>query len=215
MSQTVNIEEYKKRDCKRFFLLWMRRLIIAYILCIAAYFVYVFAIQGATISFVGNIQKKYAKYLVEQSDVFVDYMIDFNLMTSDTKREYTENEKIQIKENLEKQNEFLANLQKRAPDETNSDYRDLYQDMLQIFAFYIQGETMMAEYCYSYSDNYTLENEYSDQNVGLETYTMGKELCNMMGNMILNNFRYINEIRGTEYQSKHNIVELGSDASDG
>lgn len=215
MSQTVNIEEYKKRDCKRFFLLWMRRLIIAYILCIAAYFVYVFAIQGATISLVGNIQKKYAKYLVEQSDVFVDYMIDFNLMTSDTKREYTENEKIQIKENLEKQNEFLANLQKRAPNETNSDYRDLYQDMLQIFAFYIQGETMMAEYCYSYSDNYTLENEYSDQNVGLETYTMGKELCNMMGNMILNNFRYINEIRGTEYQSKHNIVELGSDASDG
>jgi hypothetical protein len=37
---------------------------------------------------------------------------------------------------------------------------------------------------------------------------MGQELCNIMGNMILNNFRYINEIRGTNYQSVHNIVEL-------
>lgn len=204
------LEEKRQRDAKRFFLLWLRRLIIGYVIAMAAYFVYVFAIQGATITYVGNIQRKYAKFLVEQNDEFVNYMIEFEDLTSKTGSEYTEEEKILIEENLEKQNQFLANLQKRSPDESNQDYLDLYQDMLQIYAFYIQGEAMKAEYCYAYSDNYTLENQYSDATAGMETYTMGQELCNIMGNMILNNFRYINEIRGTNYQSVHNIVELGN-----
>ena len=73
---------------------------------------------------------------------------------------------------------------------------------------------MIAEYCYAYTDNYTLENEYSDKAVSIEKYTMGKEMCNMMGNMVLNNYRYINDIRGTNYQSKYNIVEIGNSMSE-
>lgn len=211
----IALEEKQRRDAKRFFFLWLRRLIVCYVIAMAAYFVYVFSIQGVKISFVGNIQRNYAKFLVEQNDEFVSYMIEFEGLTSKTGSEYTEEEKAMIRKNLEKQNTFLASLQKRSPNENNSDYLDLYQDMLQIFAFYIQGEVMKAEYCYAYSENYTLENQYSDKTVGMETYTMGQELCNMMGNMILNNFRYINEIRSTNYQSVHNIVEIGNSIPSG
>ena len=206
----IALEEKQQRDAKRFFFLWLRRLIVCYITAMAIYFVYVFAVQGVQISWVGDVQRNYAKFLVKQNDEFVNYMIEFEDLTSKTGSEYTEEEKALIKANLEKQNEFLSKLQKRSPSESNADYLDLYQDMLQIFAFYIQGEVMKAEYCYAYSDNYTLENQYSDNTAGMETYTMGQELCNLMGNMILNNFRYINEVRGTNYQSIHNIVEIGN-----
>lgn len=213
-NSNISLNEKRQRDAKRFFLLWLRRFIICYFAIMAIYFTYVFAIKKTKVTFIGNIQRNYAKFLVEQNDEFVNYMIEFEDLTSKTNDEYSDEEKDLIKQNLEKQNAFLSNLQKRAPNDSNSDYLDLYQDMLQIFAFYIQGEVMKAEYCYAYSNNYTLENKYSDKNVGMETYTMGQELCNMMGNMILNNFRYINEIRGTNYQSTHNIVEIGKDNTD-
>lgn len=215
-TETTNeaLKEKKKRDAQRFFLLWLCRFLICYALVISVFLIYVFGIQGAKITYIGNVQNNYAKYLVKQSDVFVGYMVEFENLTNKTGAEYTDEEKAAIQSSLEKQNEFLNTLQKRSPDETNSDYLDLYQDMLQIFAFYIQGEIMIAEYCYAYTDNYTLENEYSDKAVSIEKYTMGKEMCNMMGNMVLNNYRYINDIRGTNYQSKYNIVEIGNSMSE-
>lgn len=200
----------RQRDAKRFFLLWMRRLIIGYVLCMGIYFVWLFAIQGVTIDYVGNVQKKYGKFLVEQNDVFIEYMVEFEGLTSKTKAVYTEGEKEAIRDNLNKQNEFLKKMQQRAPNEKNSDYIDIYQDMLQIYAFYIQGEVMKAEYCYQYTDNFTLENSFSGSSASLESYTMGQELCNMMGNMILNNVKYINDVRDTTYSSKYNIVEIGN-----
>ena len=211
MENKLLIEEQRRqRDTKRFFFLWLRRLIIGYVLCMSIYFIWLFAIQGVTIDYVGNVQRNYAKFLVNQNDEFIGYMIEFEALTSKTNAVYTDSEKDAIKTNLEKQNEFLQMMQKRAPNEKNSDYLDIYQDMLQIYAFYIQGEIMKAEYCYKYDSNFTLENSFSGSGASLESYTMGQELCNMMGNMILNNFKYINEIRDTNYSSKHNIIELGS-----
>lgn len=203
-------EQRRQRDAKRFFLLWMRRLVVGYVLCMAAYFIWLFAIQGVTIDYVGGIQRNYAKFLVEQNDEFITEMIEFEALTAKTNAVYSESEKAAIKANLERQNAFLQKMQKRAPDESNSDYIDIYQDMLQIYAFYIQGEVMKAEYCYKYDTNFTLENQFSGDGASLESYTMGQELCNMMGNMILNNFKYINDIRDTNYKSKHNIVEMGN-----
>lgn len=218
MSQQLTREEElikinkakRERDQKRFTTMWVKRFVIAYLLCIAVYVIYLFAFQGLTIEFTGNIQRHYAKYLVKQNDEFITLMVEFEALTSKTNVVYSQEEKAAIKENLEKQNAFLEKMQKRAPDDTNLDYVDLYQDMLQIYAFYIQGEIMKAEYCYAYNTNFTLENQYSNSETSLETYTMGQELCNMFGNMILNNYKYINEIRGTEYKSQHNIIELGS-----
>jgi hypothetical protein len=138
-------------------------------------------------------------------------MIEFEALTSQTGVVYSETDKAAIAAILEEQNEFLRTMQKLAPNEDNADYLDIYQDMLQIYAFYIQGEVMKAEYCYNYDNNYVLENEYTNSTTSLETYTMGQELCNMMGNMILNNFKYINQVRGTNYESKHNIVEMGDE----
>lgn len=205
---TDSVIAMRQRDAKRFFLLWLRRYLICYILIVAAFLIYFFGYQGVKIEFIGNVQKNYAKYLVEQNDVFVASMMEFEAIASKTGVEYSDAEKAAMQEILNEQNEFLNKLQKRSPNEENADFMDLYQDMLQIFAFYIQGEIMMAEYCYSYTDNKVIENEFSGNGIGLETYTMGKEMCNMMGNMILNNFKYINEIRGTDYRSKYNIVEI-------
>ena len=207
---TDSVTAMRQRDAKRFFLLWLRRYLICYFLIIAAFLVYVFGVQGTRIEWVGHIQRNYAKYLVSQNDVFVESMMEFEALTSKTGIEYSDSEKAQIREILAEQNEFLNKLQKRSPNESNSDYMDLYQDMLQIFAFYIQGEIMMAEYCYAYTDSHIPENEFSGDGTGLESYTMGKEMCNMMGNMILNNYRYINEIRGTNHASRFNIVEIGT-----
>lgn len=211
MENKLLIEEQRRqRDTKRFFFLWVRRLIIGYVLCMSVYFIWLFAIQGVTIDYVGNVQRNYAKFLVNQNDEFIGYMIEFEALTAKTNAVYTDSEKDAIKTNLEKQNDFLQMMQKRAPNEKNSDYLDIYQDMLQIYAFYIQGEIMKAEYCYKYDSNFTLENSFSGSGASLESYTMGQELCNMMGNMILNNFKYINEIRDTNYTSKHNIIEMGT-----
>jgi flagellar basal body-associated protein FliL len=208
MENQLETASKQKREMKRFRKLWIKRVLIGYLLCMTVYVIYLFAFQGLNITWTGGIQKNYAKYLVKQNDEFIGYMIEFKGLTYKTDAEYTEAEKTAIKENLEKQNEFLKNLQKNSPNTDNADYLDLYQDMLQIFAFYIQGEVMKAEYCYNYKINGILESESSDKAASKERYTMGDELCNMMGNMVLNNVRYINEIRQTNYQSEYNIIEM-------
>ena len=125
MENKLLIEEQRRQsDTKRFFFLWVRRFIIGYVLCMSIYFIWLFAIQGVTIDYVGNVQRNYAKFLVNQNDEFIGYMIEFEALTSKTNAVYTDSEKNAIKTNLEKQNEFLQMMQKRAPDEKNSDYLD-------------------------------------------------------------------------------------------
>jgi hypothetical protein len=205
----IAVKEREERARKQVSKLWIKRFFIAYIACIAIYFIYLFAFQGFSISYVGNVQREYGKFLVESNDEFIGYMVEFEVLTQKVDSVYSESEKEQIRENLERQNNFLKKMQKHAPNDKNQDYMDIYQDMLQIYAFFIQGEIMQAEYCYNYDSNFTLENAFSGSEVSLEQYTMGKELCNMMGNMILNNYKYINEIRNTTYTSKYNIIEMG------
>jgi hypothetical protein len=204
-------QQKRERDYRRFFFLWMKRLIIGYVLGMTIFFIYLFAVQGLNIQWVGGVQRNYGKFLVKQNDKFITQMIEFEALTSQTGVVYSETDKAAIAANLEKQNEFLRTMQKLSPNEDNADYLDIYQDMLQIYAFYIQGEVMKAEYCYNYDNNHVLENEYTNNTTGLETYTIGQELCNMMGNMILNNFKDINQVRGTNYESKHNIIEMGNE----
>ena len=67
---------------------------------------------------------------------------------------------------------------------------------------------MQAEYVYAYKDNYIPDEKFSDKTVRLETYTMGTSLCNMMGNMMLNNYTYINDVRNTNYESKFEILPV-------
>ena len=211
MNATNNyLSKRDQRDAKRFFLLWLRRLVIFYIIGLLIYFAYLFFALGISIRYTGWIQRNYAKYLIETNDEFVDYMINFNNLTNETNRVYSDSEKKAITLCLEEQNKLLTELQKTSPNEKNTDYIDIYQDMLQTYAFYIQGEIMKAEYCYSYTDNFTIENS-SSNGKNIETYTMGDELCNMMGNVILNNYTYINAIRNTSITSKHNIQAVNPD----
>lgn len=185
-----------RKAYRKLFFLWLGRAFLFYILFLGLFAAWLFGIKGYRIE--KNIQKNYAEFLIKQNDVFVAHMIDFNQMTSSSSREYAFEEKTAIGNELTQQNEFLIYMQTHAPDSSNSDYIDIYQDMLQIYGFYIQGEAMIAEYCYDYQKPRIAEDVV---NTG-EQYTMGTELCNMFGNMILNNYRYINEVRSTNYESK-------------
>ena len=100
MENKLLIEEQRRqRDTKRFFFLWVRRLIVGYVLCMSVYFIWLFAIQGVTIDYVGNVQRNYAKFLVNQNDEFIGYMIEFEALTAKTNAVYTDSEKNAIKTN--------------------------------------------------------------------------------------------------------------------
>ena len=83
--QDMDIEQIMSgvelRDNKRFTKLWIKRLVIGYVICMTLYFIWLFAFQGATISFNGNIQRNYAKFLIDKNDEFVTYMMEFEALT--------------------------------------------------------------------------------------------------------------------------------------
>lgn len=184
---------------------WILRFFILYLLFLIGYCSYLYFAMDVRISLKEDYQKNYGQYLVDIQDKMVGHSLDFNSMVEDTERVYTDAEKDKIKDELVSQNDLLKNLQLNPPNSDNEDYALIYKDVLKIFGFYIQGETMQAEYVYGYKDSYIADEEYSDSTTRLETYTMGTSLCNLMGNMMLNNYKYINDVRGTDYSSKYNI----------
>lgn len=160
------------------------------------------------ITFTGKIQENYGQYLTDIQDKFIERTLEYTAITEDTERLYSNTEKANIESELVKQNDILKELQKNPPNEDNLDYSNIYNDIMKIMAFYIQGETMQAEYIYGYKDKYLPDEEQSGKVVRLETYTMGAALCNVMGNMMLNNYRYINEVRNTNFNSKYIIMSI-------
>ena len=204
---TDSRQEIDRTISKRMFKRWCLRTVIGYVVVMTGICIYLFGFSGWTPNPNRRIQKNYALYLTEQNDAFIDSMIEFTSMTKQTGQVYSPEQKAEIQRKLNEQNDFLKEMQLYSPSEQNQDYLDLYQDMLRMYAFYIQGETMVAEYCYNYSDNTSPEGEKA-QAGSYESYTTGSELCNMFGNMILNNFTYINDVRHTDYQSKFDIRPL-------
>lgn len=187
---------------------WVLRFFLLYIAFIILYCSYLYFFMDVRITKAVNVQENYGQYLIDTQDKMVEYSLEFASLVEDVERVYTEKEKEAIKEELIKQNELLKELQINSPDSTNEDYLQIYTDILKIFSFYIQGETMQAEYVYAYKDNYIPDEKFSDKTVRLETYTMGTSLCNMMGNMMLNNYTYINDVRNTNYESKFEILPV-------
>lgn len=192
---------------------WVLRFFLLYLLFIVLYCLYLYVFMDVRITIKPDIQKEYGKYLVEMQDKMVGQTLDFANLVEDVNRQYTDREKDRIKDELVKQNELLKELQINSPDETNNDYTDIYKDMVKIFSFYIQGETMQSEYIYAYKNEYIADEKMSDENVRIETYTLGSSLCEVMGNMMLNNYNYINAVRETDYQSSYTIVPV-DDISD-
>lgn len=192
---------------------WVLRFFLLYLSFIVVYCLYLYVFMDVRITIKPDIQKEYGKYLVEMQDKMVGQTLDFANLVEDINRQYTDREKDRIKDELVKQNELLKELQINSPDEINNDYMNIYKDMVKIFSFYIQGETMQSEYIYAYKDEYIADEKMSDENTRIETYTLGSSLCEVMGNMMLNNYDYINNVRGTDYQSSYTIVPV-DDISD-
>lgn len=184
---------------------WILRFFILYLIFLIGYSLYLYCVMDVRISLKENYQTNYGQYLINTQDKMVEHSLNFNSMVEDTERVYTDTEKDKIKDELVSQNDLLKNLQLNPPNSDNQDYALIYKDILKIFGFYIQGETMQAEYIYGYKNDYIADEKFSDSTTKIETYTMGTSLCNLMGNMMLNNYKYINDVRKTDYSSKYNI----------
>lgn len=197
--------EYKKA---KEFLTWIILFALCWFLFTGAYIGYLYFVKDVRITPVSTIQDNYAKFLVEKHDHFLDSIIEFEAATKKTTSVYSKEELDAIQALLLEQNGILKDLQKFPPDTNNEDYYPIYQDALKIISFYIQGEIMKMEYVYNYKDFYLPEEELSGDIVGIETYTIGHELCNLMGNMLLNNYIYINQVRDTKIPSKFDILPL-------
>ena len=187
---------------------WIRLFFICYFIFLIGYCAYLFIFMDVRITLNKDVQKNYGQYLVDMQDKIVEHSLIFDKLVEDTERVYTDEEKESIKQELLDQNDLLKKLQATVPDETNEDYALVYKDILKIFGLYIQGETMQAEYIYGYKDSYIADEINSDKTVRMETYTMGTALCNMMGNMMLNNYTYINDVRNTTFESKYTITPV-------
>lgn len=192
----------------KFFALSILFTFIFSVVIIAGYFIYSVNFRGMVITNVKAIQDNYAKYMVEKNDEFIDYMLEFEEMMSTPQRMYSEEEVSELSKNLVKQNALMKTLQKNPPNTENKDYLEIYKDYLKLYAFYIQGEVMRVEYVSAYKPEYTLEEIQNGTDAKDETYIMGVELCNMMGALILENSILVNEIRGTNYNSKFDIIPL-------
>lgn len=187
---------------------WVMRFFILYFIFLVFYIAWLYFVMDVRITKKVDVQLDYGQYLVDTQDKMIERTLEFAGLAEDTNRVYTDEEKERITNELLKQNKLLKELQKNPPNESNEDYVQIYNDILKIFSFYIQGETMQANYIYGYKDHYLADEKFADDTVRQETYTMGLALCNMMGNMMLNNYTYINNVRNTQYESKYTIIPV-------
>jgi len=182
---------------------WIISFIVSYLLVMSIYIGYCVNSRGLQIKFPQKIQTNYAKYLVEENDKFVDNMIEFETLLKTYKREFSNTELDVINKNVEAKNNIMIDLQKNPPDYTNKDYSEVYKDILKVYAFYIQGEVMRVEYISAYKNDYTMEEIKAGTDAKEEKYTMGIQLCNMMGSMVLEDPNIINKIKTTTVVSRH------------
>lgn len=199
MTENIKAKEFFK---------WTLALLICWIIFIVSYLGYLYFFKDVRIEFTSKIQENYAEFLVKEHDNFLDSIIEFEAITSKIDKVYSEEEIEIIEKLLLEQNSILKRLQQYPPDATNEDYFGIYQDSLKIISFYIQGEIMKTEYIYNYKEEYLPDEELSGEIIRVETYTIGHQLCNIMANMLLNDYKYINEVRGTNFESKFNIIPV-------
>lgn len=181
------------------------------IVFIVLYFVFCFSavkVLGISFDFPASIQKNYPKYLIETNDKMITSMVEFQNLTKNAKRVFSDEEKEKISKSIQDKNNIMINLQKHPPNSANSAYDSLYKDVLKTYAMYIQGEVMRMEYISAYKKEYTPEEKKQGLVASDETYVMGVQLCDMMGNAILENTSAINKIKNTNIQSKYSAESL-------
>lgn len=149
---------------------------------------YLYFFRGMRI--MNNPQKNYAKFLIENNDKLIDLFFEFDQKTNKEKIEYTEEEKNSLKDLILKQDNIVKLLQRYPPNENNKDYEELYNDMLESYFLFIQGELM------------EMEKIYGEDDVGEERLILGRALENMMGNIIIEFGEKVNAVRNTDIPYK-------------
>ena len=161
------------------------------ILSIISLLLYLFLVKGMTIK--ENPQYNYAKFLINNNDKMIELMFYFE-ENSPKEKEYTEEDKEALSNNIIEQNDLVKYLQENPPNEKNQDYLEIYNDLLKSYAFFIQGEIMEMEKIYGETDR-------------MEKMILGQNLQNMMGNVIIELNDKINAIRGTNIKYKYGYDE--------
>ena len=161
------------------------------IISIISLLLYLFLVKGMTIK--ENPQYNYAKFLINNNDKMIELMFYFE-ENSPKEKEYTEEDKEALSNNIIEQNDLVKYLQENPPNEKNQDYLEIYNDLLKSYAFFIQGEIMEMEKIYGETDR-------------MEKMILGQNLQNMMGNVIIELNDKINAIRGTNIKYKYGYDE--------
>lgn len=172
-------------------------------ICIAIAFMILSSVFVINVLNLENPQDEYGKFLVEQNNNFAKLMYDFLITSEEVGDEFSE-ESIPLLEKMSnqiiEQNNIVKNLERNPPDETNADYYNLIEQIRQTYLFLLQGEINILEQLY-------LSKEEQSEGV----FKTGIALQNVMGEIILQFPKLINDVRGTDFKS--NYVYIPDDDS--
>lgn len=151
-----------------------------------------------------DIQEQYGRFLIETNDDFIDRMNMFeNIAIADKKQEdYTDKEKEKLDNIVIAENTLLSNLENTPPTDINSDYKEVYDNMLQAYALYIQGQIIKMEFIYDVKDENSTVTSTSD-----EKFVLGDSVSNLTGNFIIEYNQIIQDIRKTNYKMKYSVLD--------
>lgn len=144
-----------------------------------------------------DIQKEYARFLIELNDDFIDKMVMFEEVVDISKKpeDYTDNEKEKINNIVIAENTILSRLDSTPPNKDNKDFEKIYENMKESFALYIQGQLMKVEYIYQTSES-----------ISDEKFVLGDSVTNLIGNFIIEYNELSNSIRNTDYKMKYTVL---------
>lgn len=160
---------------------------------------YLHITEGFTIYFSNyNIQKEYARFLIEVNDDFIDKMVMFEdiVRNKQSYEEYTDLEKQKLSDIIVSENSILSRLANTPPTDANLDYRELHENITESYALYIQGQLMKMEYILQ-----------TQEGMDMERYTLGDSVTNLVGNFIIEYNGISNKVRKTNYEAKYSILD--------
>lgn len=195
-------KEQKKDKIKANILKWIKNLILFLGLIIFILFgVYQFFhyTKGFTIYFQNySLENEYGRFLIEINDKFIENMISFDDTSSEGKdfSEYTDFDKEKLSNIIIAEGNLISRLENTAPSDKNLDYKELYQNMLESYALYIQGQVMKMDYIYQ-----------TQEGMDSERFTLGDSLTTLIGNFIIEYNVLVNNVRNTDYDFTYSVAD--------
>ena len=189
----------KKKEFIKGFFKYLGIFILLFFIGLFALYKYLNYTEGFTIYFSPyNIQNQYARFLIDINDDFIDKMVMFeNIVKSNSKVEdYSDYEKEQLSDIIVAENSILSRLMNTAPNDANLDYQDLYDNITQSYALYIQGQLMKMEWILQTQDG-----------MDEERYILGDSVTNLMGNFIIEYNAISNAVRETTFDCKYTVLD--------